>query len=122
VLRYQAEFDGLMERYQGQAVTVRSAARRAHNRVTSTFVRARQYTATILPARAEVLRQTLLQYNAMQIGVFALLQARGQELDSQLAYVETLREYWSAKARMEALLAGHAPDMTTETKSHTEGH
>ena len=109
VARHEAEFDGLMERYQGLAIGVRSAARRSRNRLLSAFTRAKQYAQTIVPARAEVMRQTMLQYNAMQVGVFAVLQARGQELDSQLAYVETLRDYWSAKAGFDALLAGHVP-------------
>ncbi len=109
VARHEAEFDGLMERYQGLAISVRSAARRSRNRLLSAFTRAKQYSETIVPARAEVMRQTMLQYNAMQVGVFAVLQARGQELDTQLAYIDTLRDYWSARAGFEALLAGHAP-------------
>lgn len=50
--------------------------------------------------------QTLPQYNAMQIGIFQLLQARREELDVELAYVETLREYWTAAAAVDALLQG----------------
>ncbi len=109
VARHEAEFDGLMERYQGLAVGVRSAARRSRNRLLSAFTRAKQYERIIVPARAEVMKQTMLQYNAMQVGVFAVLHARGQELESELAYVDTLRDYWSARAGFEALLAGHAP-------------
>jgi outer membrane protein TolC len=52
------------------------------------------------------LEQTLLQYNAMQIGIFQLLQARREQLDAELAEVETRREYWTARAAFEVLLAG----------------
>ncbi len=116
ITRHEAEFDGLMERYQGLAIGVRSAARKTRNRLLSAFTRAKQYNDTIVPARAEVMRQTLLQYNAMQVGVFAVLQARGQELESQLAYIDTLRDYWSARAGFEALLAGHAPEAPAPNK------
>jgi outer membrane protein TolC len=74
-----------------------------------------------VPARNEVMRQTLLQYNAMQVGVFQVLQARQQELDTELAYVETLREYWSAKAALDALLAGHTPAFAVMASPRASG-
>ncbi|SEM61112.1 Outer membrane protein TolC [Stigmatella aurantiaca] len=102
----EAEFDALMERYQGMAIDIRSAAREARNRVESTYLRARQYQQVLLPARQRVMRQTLLQYNAMQIGIFQVLQARREQLDAELAYVGLLQEHWTAQAALDALLAG----------------
>ena len=102
----EAQFDALLERYQGSAIMLRSAARESRNRLVSTHARARQYQDVILPAQGNVMEQTLLQYNAMQVGVFQLLQARREQLDVQLAYVDTLREYWSALAEMQALTQG----------------
>lgn len=102
----EAEFDALMERYHGMSIDIRSAAREARNRVRSAHLRAHQYQEVLLPARRRAMRQTLLQYNAMQIGIFQLLQARRDELDAELTYVETLQEYWTARAALEALLAG----------------
>jgi outer membrane protein, heavy metal efflux system len=102
----EAEFDALMERYYGMAIDLRSATREATSRVSSAHARARQYQEIIVPAQGRVTAQTLLQYNAMQLGIFQLLQARREELDVQLAYVETLREYWSSVAELDALLAG----------------
>lgn len=101
-----SSFDAGLERYQGLAIDVRSAARDARSQLLSALARARQYQAVILPAEREVLQQTLLQYNAMQIGVFQLLSARRELLDAQLAYVNTLKEYWTAQAGMEALAQG----------------
>jgi len=104
---HEAEFDALMERYHGLAVDLRSAAREARNRVTSAYARARQYQQVIVPAQRRVIEETQLQYNAMQLGVFELLQARREQLAVELAHVETLREYWSASAALDTLLAGH---------------
>ncbi|WP_438041576.1 TolC family protein [Sorangium sp. So ce128] len=101
-----AEFDGLLERYHGRAVDVRSAVREAQSRLLFAHARARHYARVILPARKRVLEQTLLQYNAMQVGVFQLLSARREQLDAELAAVEALREHWTAKAAFDALLAG----------------
>ncbi|HET6345016.1 MAG TPA: TolC family protein, partial [Myxococcota bacterium] len=112
---YEAEFDATLERYHGLAIDLRSAAREARARVESAHARARQYQGVILPAQRTLLEQTLLQYNAMQVGVFQLLQARRDELDVELAYIETLREYWTASASLAALLAGRRVATSTTT-------
>jgi outer membrane protein TolC len=104
----EAEYDAALERYYGMAVDIRSEAREA---------RARQYQEVIVPAQRRVTEQTLLQYNAMQLGIFQLLQARREQLDVQLAYAETLREYWSAMAELDALLAGRRVRPDTEAKT-----
>ena len=103
---YGAQFDAAMERYHASAVDLRSALRDARNRLRSAHARARQYDAVIAPARERVMQETLLQYNAMQIGVFQLLQARRELLDAMLARAETRRQYWTAAATLDALLAG----------------
>jgi cobalt-zinc-cadmium efflux system outer membrane protein len=101
-----AEFDVLLERYHGLAIDTRSAAREAQDRLSSAEARARQYQSVLLPAQQRVTKQTLLQYNAMQIGIFQLLEARREELVVQTEYVDTLCEYWDAMAALGALLAG----------------
>jgi cobalt-zinc-cadmium efflux system outer membrane protein len=105
-LALESEFDALMERFYGMAVDVRSAAREARSRLTSAHARARQYQDVIVPAERRVTEQTLLQYNAMQLGIFELLAARRAELDGRLLEVEARREYWSALAELDALAAG----------------
>ena len=102
----EAEFDVLIERQQALAIEVRSRARETRNRLLSTHARAHAYEATLMPAQRTVMEQTLLQYNAMQLGVFELLAARRAELEIQLAYVDAQAEYWQATAQLEALLAG----------------
>ncbi|MSP63464.1 MAG: TolC family protein [Myxococcales bacterium] len=102
----KAELDAMVERYVGMAIDVRSAAREARNRLASAHARARQFEDAILPAQGRVTDQTLLQYNAMQVGVFQLLQARREQLDAEQDHIETLREYWTAVAAQQALLAG----------------
>ena len=103
---YEAQFDALMERYEGAAIDVRSAAREARNRLVSAQLRARQYTDVIAPARQRVFRQTLLQYNAMQVGVFELVAALRAQLAAELTSIDALRDYWTARAAMDALLRG----------------
>lgn len=106
VTALEATFDAELERFYGMAVDVRSAAREARARVLSSHARARHYQAVIGPAQRKVTEQTLLQYNAMQVGVFQLLAARKEELEVELAAIDTAREYLSARAELEALFAG----------------
>lgn len=117
----EARFDAAMERYQGLAVNLRSAARDARNRLVSSHARAKQYQAVILPAQRAVMEQTLLQYNAMQVGVFQLLEARRELLDVELDYVGTLREYWTSIAEIEALSQGRMVRAAETTQSTTLG-
>lgn len=105
----EAQRDALLERYYGTAAVVRSRTREAEERVRSAHARARQYQEVIVPTQARVVEQLMLHYNAMQLGVFELLQARRDQLDVELAHVETLREYWTSVAALQALLAGHLP-------------
>lgn len=103
---HEARFDALMERYEGSSIDIRSAARDARNRLASAELRARQYTDVIVPARERVFRQTRLQYNAMQVGVFQLIAALRAQLGAELVAIDALREYWTARAVMDALLRG----------------
>lgn len=106
VAALEAAFDAALERYLGMATDLRATARQARARVTSAHARARKFEEVILPAQRRVSEQTLLQYNAMQIGVFQLLAARRDVLEVELARIETLREYWTAVGALDALLAG----------------
>ena len=65
----------------------------------------------ILPLSKQVLDGTQLDYNAMQIGVFDLLDAKRRQLDAGAAYIDALKDYWSTRARYEYLLAGGSPSM-----------
>lgn len=103
---YEAELEALLERYYGMAVDVRSATRDARNRMLSAYARARHYANVIVPAQQRISAQTLLQYNAMQLGVFPLLEALREQLEAELEHIDALRELWGASAASEAILAG----------------
>jgi cobalt-zinc-cadmium efflux system outer membrane protein len=50
-----------------------------------------------------------LQYNAMQRGVFELLGAREQQIQTAIAYIAALRDYWLARTELDQLLSGRLP-------------
>ena len=85
---------------------IQSAAREARARLVSAHDRALHFETVVLPARARVSRQTLLQYNAMQVGIYQLLDARREELEARGDLADLLAERWTAQAALDALLAG----------------
>ena len=101
-----AQLGAALERYVGAAVDVRSRARAAYARLATAHARAKQYERTILPARKRVGEQALLQYNAMQIGIFQLLAARRDQLGAELHAVDATADYWIARSAFDALVAG----------------
>jgi len=107
VAMHEHALDAAFERYIGLAIEVRSAARETRARVLSAAMRGRHYASIVLPARQGVLDETLLQYDAMQVSIFQLLDALRARQSSEIAAIATRREYWEAAAAMDALLAGH---------------
>ncbi len=102
----RAELNALRERYAASALAIRSAVRVARERAIAAQARALHYRDTLLPLRERVLRESTLQYNAMQLSVFQLLQARRDQLATSSLYLDALLEYWRARAEIDQLLAG----------------
>jgi len=113
-----------MARHVSLAVEIRSAARTYRDRYGSLRERARYLRETYVPLRTKLLRETLANYNAMQVGAFEVLLAKQQELDAQREYVETLRLAWNARLDLEEILAGsfRAPRAMGEPMAAPSGH
>ena len=71
--------------------------------------RARYYQDILLPLHERIVSESQLHYNAMQLGVFDLLRAREQQIQTALASIETLRDYWLARTALGQLLSGRVP-------------
>jgi len=106
VARSSAQLRMAQHGYVDTAVRVRSAVRRARASYLNAQRRARFYRSTLLPVRQQALEQSLVRYNAMALGVFELLQARRALIDTGRDYVESLYDYWAARAALEQILAG----------------
>ncbi len=92
------------------AIRTRSTSRAVQARLTIAAQTAAHYRDVILPLRGQVVEQTQLQYNAMSVGVFELLQAKNMEITAHLAYLDVLREYWTMELDVAQLLAGGLRD------------
>ncbi len=60
----------------------------------------------LLPLLADAQDEALLQYNAMQLGTFGLLDLKQRELATVRQLVQALADYWQARTALEALKLG----------------
>lgn len=118
----KARLEETLAHHVALAVEIRSAARRLRERSLAlseqtAFIRTEQ-----MPIAARFVRETLRNYNAMQIGVFDVLVVKEQEITAQRSYLETLRDALLARLDLEELLAGsfNQPRLTAEPSAGRE--
>jgi cobalt-zinc-cadmium efflux system outer membrane protein len=109
IARAQAELRQARELRRALAVRIRSVARSTRDRLDGHRDRARHYREVLLPVRDQVLQETQLQYNAMQVGPLDLLRAKEQQIEAAVRYIDALRDYWLAHADLTLILAGRLP-------------
>lgn len=99
------------DRYTDTAIRVRHATREAFVAATTAAENSRYLREVVLPLRTRITERTQRQFNAMQIGIFRLMDARRRELAAGRSYVQSLREHWVARTKLEAMLLGRMPQM-----------
>lgn len=115
ISRLEAEARQAKRNLDAVSIEVRSDVRLAVARLTVARRNAEQYRTKLLPARETVLAQSQLHYNAMQLGLYALLTAKREQSESYRGYLEALRDYWFARADLERALGSsleRAPRVT----------
>lgn len=88
---------------------VRSEVKLAYDRLTSARKRAQSYRDELLPARTQVIDQTQKHYNFMLLGVYALLEAKRDQIDTYQDYIGALRDYWIARSDLEKAIGARIP-------------
>ncbi len=104
--RASAKMRQAEQRYLALAADIRSDVRAARDKMLLARRQVEYFKSTALPMRTRVTEESQLQYNAMQITPFQLLQAKEEEVKTGADYVEALREYWVARAELEKAVGG----------------
>lgn len=104
-----AKYRAADERFAALAIEIRAQVRRARTRLVAARRRADYYEDVLLPLQSRVVADAQRQYNAMQLGVFQLMQAKRDQIASGQSYVETLTDYWLARTALERALGGELP-------------
>lgn len=117
--RSGAELRRAQQEYYALAVRIRSTARAIRDRMEGARDRALYYRDIMLPLRERIVNESQLQYNAMQLGPFQLLRAKEEQIETAVAYIDTLREYWLATGDIGQILSGRLPTSATVPMSAT---
>lgn len=92
--------------YMGLAVDIRAAARTLREAVAASAERSVYARTVLVPLRARLTRETLRDFNAMQVGVFDVLVARRGELEAERQALAALGESSLAALDLLELVTG----------------
>ena len=107
--RAVADLRRAQQEYYALAVRIRATTRAIQDRIEGAQDQALYYRDILLPLRERIVNEAQLHYNAMQIGTIQLLRDREQQIETGVAYVEALREYWLARADLAQIASGRLP-------------
>ena len=115
-------------------VEVLSQVRHAREKMIAYRKVAERYRDQTIPIRKQLVEDLQLHYNYMLKGVFELLQSKKDAIDAEREYIETLKNYWIARAELERSVGGKLPGseineskeipsvLPTETKQKMDHH
>jgi outer membrane protein TolC len=110
IKKSEAVYAQAVDEFAQAALAARSQIRVSYAGYRAAFEQARQQRDSVLPLRQAVTQQNLLRYNASQIGIFELLSDAREQALSVDDYIQSLRDFWIAKSRLDgALLGSSAP-------------
>ncbi|WP_158514867.1 TolC family protein [Gemmatimonas phototrophica] len=109
MLRAQSALRAATARHEALTLSMRADVRAAHALLTAARERFDEYRSRVVPLRRRVTEEAQLQYNAMAVSVFGLLQARQGELNAGQGYIEALSDYWKARIQLERAVGTSLP-------------
>jgi cobalt-zinc-cadmium efflux system outer membrane protein len=109
-LSARAKVQQRLHRHVQIAVEVRSAARMLRDRLALLGDRVEFVRTELLPTQARLVRETLQNYNAMQLGAFEVLMRKNQQIAAGHEYLTALRDAWLTRLDLEEILAGSLPE------------
>ncbi len=109
IARGQAFLRQALAQHDALQVQVRAQVLASLARLSAAHSGALYYGTVIIPLRHRIVAETQRQYNAMTVGVFALLQARQAEIEAGRAYVAAVRDYWVSRSELQGAVGGNLP-------------
>ncbi len=89
-----------------KAINARSEAREAFGTYKATYAIASKFEREVLPLRDTISAETELQFNAMQVDAFALLEAARAKAQAKVASIEAKRNFWLASTDLGVAVLG----------------
>jgi len=110
-----ARLESLLEQSKSRCVAlevvIQNDVRAAVNRISAARNLSEYYRDELVPAREQVVKFTQQEQNYMLVDVFELLFARQQEIQTYRGYIDSLAEYWIARADLARVIGVGLPDV-----------
>ena len=107
IARGEAALRQALDKFEALAIEVRSQIRELQDEMMSKREIARFYYDELVPDQRRILKESLINYNAMDIGNFELFTAKAEEARTEREYLEAVRDYWIARAELERAVGGN---------------
>jgi outer membrane protein, heavy metal efflux system len=116
--RGEAALRQAQDKFEALAIDVRSQIRELRDELMSKRETAGFYQDELLPGQRRILNESLMNYNAMEIGNFELFSTKAEEARTEREYLEAVRDYWITRAKLERAVGGSlGPRQPAEGKS-----
>ena len=109
IARLEAQRREQERRLSGVAIDARSEVRLAEARLRVARQSVLHQRDVLLPLRQAATEQALLHYNGMFIGLYQLVAIKQAEIDTRRGVLESLRDYWTARAELARAVGGALP-------------
>jgi len=106
IARGEAQLRRAYDKFEREAVDIRSEVRELRDKLISSRDIAQFYRDALIPVRTQTRDRMQLQYNAMIVGPIELFTARRQEIAAERGYVAAKREYWVTRSELERTVGG----------------
>jgi len=118
IARGEAALRQAQDKFEALAIDVRSQIRELRDELANKREIARFYQDELLPGQRRILNESLMNYNAMEIGNFELFTTKAEEARTEREYLEAVRDYWITRAELERAVGGNLrPRQVGEGKS-----
>ncbi len=107
-VRARARLEQAAHEYAAAVLDRETTLARLRAQVEHSRAKVAHFTEGVLPAHARVVEQAMRQHNAMQIGVFDLLDAHDERAGAWADYIDALSDYWHARIELDLAIAGAA--------------
>ncbi len=104
VARSKAQLRQSQERLKAKEDEIQSQVRLKYNSLLVTKNRVETYLKSVLPLHAKFIHSLQKHYNYMLVGVYDLLNAKKEEIESYHKFVESLKDYWLLRSELERLI------------------
>lgn len=107
----QARYRQAVAQHEALTISVRSEVRIASAQLSAARKRADAFRTRIIPLRHRAVLETERLSNAMAVSVFVVLQAKQAEIEAGQGYIESVRDYWDSRAKLERAAGGTLPSV-----------